>query len=98
MFLLRHGLVVPLAFNRGAQVADAVATGVDDEEVLVTMHLLAPTIAFGLLFRVLGTLTASLRAVDDQVPRLMLLALVVRKRPPVALRQHPQLVQGCLHH
>src|SRR5207248_1381971 len=91
---LGHLLVVRLACIGAAQLADPLAGGVDNDDVLVTVGFLLPTVVEPLFFWVFRALAPPLGAVYDQLRRLVLLPLVLREPLRVAFGEAAQALQG----
>src|SRR3954454_17113836 len=91
---LGHLLVVRLACIGAAQVADPLAVGIDNDDVLVTVGFLLAAVVQPLFFWVFRALAPPLGAVDDQLRRLALLPLVLREPLGVAFGEAAQALQG----
>src|SRR5215831_196786 len=97
-FRIGYLLVVRLAGVGLAEVLNPLALGVDDDDVLVAMLLLAPTVKNGLFFRVFRPLAPPFGGVDDQSRRFPGGTLGLGKVRYVPLGEDSQVVQGQAQH
>src|SRR5262249_38119284 len=91
---LSHLLVVGLARVRAAEVADPPAPGVNDDHVLVAVRLLLAAVVQPLFLGVFRPLAPALGAVDDQLRRLAVPALVPGEAAGVAPGEDAPAAQG----
>jgi len=78
------------------QIAHALGLGIDHHDILVTMRFLLATVVQGLFCLIFRALTATIGAVDNQLPGLLMAPFLTGKVPRLAGRQHAQSVEGLL--
>ncbi len=89
LFAIRHLLVMRLTCIGRTQIADSLGLRIDDEHILVTVHLLLATVMKGLFFRLFRSLAASLCAINDVIRWLPLAAFRPSKFLPFSFRHNP---------
>src|SRR5260221_3161155 len=85
-----------LADTSVAQEADAVPWLSHDDDVLVAVDFLLPTVVQGLFFRVFRPLTTPFRAVDDEQWLGFRRGLALGKMTAIPLWANAEIVQGLL--
>lgn len=90
LFAVSDLLVMGLARLGRAQVTDALRPRVDNDHILVRMHLFLATVMKRLFFRLFRPLAAALRAINNVIRRLPRAAFRLGKLSSVAFGHHPE--------